>query len=1442
MKEKDKYTKIERRCYSLDNYELSKSAKLVQEKEIILSKMTLDSNNNILVDDKQIIGGNLVFNSLIDLQTYATNNVDSIGQVCAVTNTTDNTVTIYKVNIDKTISEIGTGSTDLSEYIKTTDADNKYELKNAMLVKPTNYLYVEKNGNDVTGDGSANKPYLTIQKAIDTATSGTTIFIFPATYNENLTFKSGVYLTASVKYGVYITGNHICNYTGTVILENIVLNSSSGITLSFEGTNAQAFQLLGCSVDSTNGHAISWTNTNASSKIYSEDSITSVSASSSTAKCFYAPSTAKGSFIANRYSFKINNPDNTALDIGGSINFTHTSDQIIGQVLVSNSATATIGSMVMTTLTTPVLTTNSTGMTTIASTIVNTTSSPIIAGVGAFSYVAILYGNTGVGGSSTLNGGLGAIALPISSVKLRNASLIPNGQIALGYNGGSFEYDGNDLYFTKGTIRDKVAMMGDVPNVANKLEVENIIAGDNISLDVVGNSITINSITSGGFLNVRGLGMTIADGGNEAIISFTNPASDNIDKIYLYVSYLEDLSNQSYEYVSTNATLLSDGFSTTNSATNTFNLSINDINRNKNAYVKVFVGYGGTDYSSGSSINQVLADITPTSPVTNITVTQLSKDSVRLNWNNPVESDLKNVNVVMKYDTSLNSIYDGSVIYTGNSNTCTITGLEIGKHVYFRLYTLDISDNIQSNETQVIDIQLDDTATSPIDTTKVVKSEGYGYIKIKWEETSLESDWKKTIVRISEGSPITSIEQGNEMIVNTTRDYYKTNWFTKSGLVNGTKYYINFATVDNFDNVSNITYIDATPVASALNEVANLKASNIENGTKIRLEWTNPMSMASATFNSRILFYSKTEDLEGKTYDYCTANAILVPIASGVGTGGGIAESFDFSPTVIGEYYNFRAFARYDISGTNYYSSGQSISNFEVKDETPLTNVTGLVTNAGDTQNTISWINSNTSMDNDFSKVQIYRKIGIYPDGNNDLEKIYESTNKNAGNLNTFVDSNLINNTTYFYLIRLVDTSGNINVNTKFTLTPVPLPIYGIQYDSSTKTWTRLGLASGMNSADFNSISPYKDIKRVLLTDAKVKTYLKSTDSTLKEDGTSATLDGTQGNVFSEIPKLYYKYENSGTIHKWYIANSAVGGCTPHKAFIRNSVEKSNLYIGCYKGYVNGIKLESRSGIIPTTSGKSFADFRTLSEARGTGFTQFDSLSLHLLQVLFLIQFGHADFSSVLNSGQNIGSILTTGGTNSLGNSTGLVGNYSSLYGVENLIGETHSVVDGIIAGSKYWQSNNSFASMTSESVTGTYSQLSTATPSSTNGFISDIEPIDSVIIGKTLDGSSSDGFNDYQVSKNGSNLNVMLLGGSSLAIQRGLFNNEFIDVTNMSTTTNMTSEGIIDSTYNVWSYTLDRSNFGIKSLSSYSLVDNTTPAITANLQISNLSGRLIAY
>lgn len=324
-------------------------------------------------------------------------------------------------------------------------------------VKPTNYLYVGKNGNDSTGDGSANLPYLTISAAIAAASSGTTIFIWPGTYAEDITFVAGVYLTSPVKFGVYITGNHVADFSGTVVNDGIIFQSSSGVTLTFSGSSAQNLQFLGgSSVNSTSGDAIYWSNTNSSSKIYFEDGTCNVSTSGSSARCIYTTTTSAGSIIANRVSFKLDDSDNVCIALNGAISFTHTSDIITGQVTVANTASTTIANVAMTTSTVAVITTTSSGTTTLINDIITTTASPAITGSGIFTDVALLYSSTGVGGASTLNGGLGAISLPMSSVKLRASSLVPTGQISAGTNTGAFEFDGSHLYFTIGTTRNTI--------------------------------------------------------------------------------------------------------------------------------------------------------------------------------------------------------------------------------------------------------------------------------------------------------------------------------------------------------------------------------------------------------------------------------------------------------------------------------------------------------------------------------------------------------------------------------------------------------------------------------------------------------------------------------------------------------------------------------------------------------------------------------------------------------------------------------------------------------------------------------------------------------------------------------------------------------------------------------------------------------------------------
>lgn len=332
-------------------------------------------------------------------------------------------------------------------------------------VKPANYIYVGKNGNDSTADGSANLPYLTIGAAITAASSGTTIFVFPGSYTESITFKAGVNLTSPAEYSVYIIGNHAwTSGAGTIISENIVLqnpaSAASGTTLAVSGSQAVNLILINSYVNSASlsgaGDAINWTNSNSASKLQINDGNINVTHSGATARAFYSTTGAAGNINANRCTVKIDNPNNVALGIGGALSFTHTSDAVTGQIAVANTAVY-VGSLVaLTTTSVPVFTTTSSGTSVLSSVPVITTASPAFTGSGGLAYVAVEYLSTGVGGSATLNSGYGAQPLKMAPLGMRASALLPVGAVTAGLLDGVLEYTGTHLYFTIGTTRTQL--------------------------------------------------------------------------------------------------------------------------------------------------------------------------------------------------------------------------------------------------------------------------------------------------------------------------------------------------------------------------------------------------------------------------------------------------------------------------------------------------------------------------------------------------------------------------------------------------------------------------------------------------------------------------------------------------------------------------------------------------------------------------------------------------------------------------------------------------------------------------------------------------------------------------------------------------------------------------------------------------------------------------
>jgi hypothetical protein len=208
--------------------------------------------------------------------------------------------------------------------------------------------------------------------------------------------------------------------------------------------------MYNASANSVSGYAINWNTTSTSSKLLLTDCTVNTTTSGASACALYTQTGSKGSIIANRTSFVIDAPNNVCLKLGGAVSFTHTSDQIIGQAVVSDTVVATIGLVKTVTTSVAVATIASTASVIANSVVLTTTASPCVTGAGGLFYSAIVYGGTGLGGAQTLNAGAGPIPLKFGAISLRATPLN-----TYPYD-GTWEYDGTHLYFTVGTTRSQI--------------------------------------------------------------------------------------------------------------------------------------------------------------------------------------------------------------------------------------------------------------------------------------------------------------------------------------------------------------------------------------------------------------------------------------------------------------------------------------------------------------------------------------------------------------------------------------------------------------------------------------------------------------------------------------------------------------------------------------------------------------------------------------------------------------------------------------------------------------------------------------------------------------------------------------------------------------------------------------------------------------------------
>lgn len=208
---------------------------------------------------------------------------------------------------------------------------------------------------------------------------------------------------------------------------------------------------------------------------------------------------------------------------------------------------------------------------------------------------------------------------------------------------------------------------------------------------------------------------------------------------------------------------------------------------------------------------------------------------------------------------------------------------------------------------------------------------------------------------------------------------------------------------------------------------------------------------------------------------------------------------------------------------------------------------------------------------------------------------------------------------------------------------------------------------------------PFNQVKPCLFKNGAVVKYLNPNNYAQDTEGNAVDITGPEGDVMIEIPKIYYKLHKDENYQYIQISDTQQEGfcCLAHTY---KGVEKDKVYIGAYQAYNESSKARSISGVSATGS-VSMNNWRTYSQANGTGYEQFYWHLLVLLECLFVIQFKNLNSQAALGYGwcNNSSAFSTGGGLNEKGMyyGTATTGQMKFM-GIEDFYGSRRTWIDGI--------------------------------------------------------------------------------------------------------------------------------------------------------------------
>lgn len=469
----------------------------------------------------------------------------------------------------------------------------------------------------------------------------------------------------------------------------------------------------------------------------------------------------------------------------------------------------------------------------------------------------------------------------------------------------------------------------------------------------------------------------VVNPGNTTIqLSWTNPGTDfaGVTIIRKIGSTPTSITDGTQVYSGTGTTLTQTGLS-------------NGTTYYYAAYSRDAVG----NLSSGASGSAMPVD----PPPGNASFINLTSGSATMSmtWSKPADADFGGVRVIRKYGSTPTSPYDGSIVYQGTGTAYSESGLIIGQMYCYGLYAYDTAGGYASGI---------NTCVSPYFYAPYigVSSAGNQQVNLYFYSSSTSDSAGVYLIRKAGSAPTSRFD--GTFVMSRSEPPNKLDYYTDSGLTNGTTYYYALYAYNTSGGYSTAETTSAIPTIPSVSSFAATPGYN-----QNVLTWTNPVA---ANFQQVKLLRKATG------YPANPSDGTLV--YSGTGT-----TVTDVNlPSGALQYYVIFVYDTSGITSNRSYQTATPVA---------LSNVTALASVSDVNKISLSWTNP---ADVNFTGVKIVRKTGTFPANATDGTTVY------TGAGTTFDDTGLPSGITQYYKVFTTDCCSGLSAGATLSAAPSALP------------------------------------------------------------------------------------------------------------------------------------------------------------------------------------------------------------------------------------------------------------------------------------------------------------------------------------------------------------------------------------------------------------------